>query len=187
MKEYPLLIPPETISHAKGKDQTKKEAREYFDWLMSVRDERVCSLLSFLEEDVIQEPHTDLLRIGEKFQKIVRQAEFSHYQSNDGQLGLTNQGYALAADMGLLIAELIQRYRPHVGWTIEKRKIITYNTPVLTGFPVMNPDPIRSSIARAFSVLDGTYQADAWWSLFDKWMEHTAKTIPTEDASSKAR
>lgn len=184
MIDYPLFIPPEPIREKTRRDRTRKEAREYLDWLMSVRHERVRTLFSFLEEEDIKDPKIDLLRIGEKFQRIIQQPEFSSYRSSDGQLALTNQGYALAADMGLLIAELIQRHRPHVGWAVEKYKTINYNAPVLTGFPIMYPDPIGSGIAIAFSMLRGHDKSDAWWGLFDKWMEHTAKTIPQESSQS---
>ncbi len=179
MTEYPLLTMT-PLTHAERRQQTRREARKYFNWLMSVREERVRHLLSFLEEGEVQDAQVDLLRIGEKFQGKIWEGEFSEYLSSSGKQGLSERGYALSSDMGLLIAELIQQQRPHVGWDIEKRKLITYNAPVLTGFPIMNPDPVGSAVARAFSVLRGLYQADAWWILFDKWMEHTAETAPAE-------
>ncbi len=179
MTEYPLLTMT-PLTHAERRQQTRREARKYFNWLMSVREERVRHLLSFLEEGEVQDAQVDLLRIGEKFQGKIWEGEFSEYLSSSGKQGLSERGYALSSDMGLLIAELIQQQRPHVGWDIEKRKLIHHNLPVLTGFPIMNPDPIRSAVAATHAVLQGYHQSDTWLDLFNKWMEHTAETAPAD-------
>jgi len=179
MEEYPFLIPPSSLIGTKGRDRTKKQAKEYFDWLMSVREERVKGLLEYFGECLTGDSKADLLRIGSKVTDMLRHAPFCEYE--DGKISLTERGAALAADMGLLIAALILRERPHITWGIEKRKLITYNMPVLAGFPIMNPDPIRSGIAEAHSIVQGEQDSDCWWLLFDKWMEHTSGAVPSKD------
>ncbi len=177
MTEYPLLTMT-PLTHAERRQQTRREARKYFNWLMSVREERVRHLLSFLEEGEVQDAQVDLLRIGEKFQGKIWEGEFSEYLSSSGKQGLSERGYALSSDMGLLIAELIQQQRPHVGWDIEKRKLIHHNLPVLTGFPIMNPDPVGAGVAKAFAILRDKRKSNCWLDMFNMWMEHTAETAP---------
>lgn len=52
MKDYPLFIPPGELSEKIPKQWNSKEAEQYFNWLLSIIEERTNNLLDYFEEKI---------------------------------------------------------------------------------------------------------------------------------------
>jgi len=112
-------------------------------------------------------PLSSLLEsLGENVAEALIQEPFSE----DGRL--TNQGHALAADMGLLLAILLKRENPELRWEIirKPKSDVDYNEPVLVGFSDGIPrNPIRISTLAAFGIVGRDRDGTAWRQIFDIW------------------
>ncbi|HEY6871377.1 MAG TPA: hypothetical protein VI298_01490 [Geobacteraceae bacterium] len=162
-KKYSLFIPPANIVNKVPNEWTNGEAKEYLEWLLQIHVERVNGLLAYFAENLNDAPEEVLDRIGAKIAKTLQTEEFSCLI--DGKPKLTNKGYALAADIGLLVADFIlQKYYPVVTWKIVTRpkSDIDFHKPVLTNIGHETFDPIRVSIANAIDILKGHKQSDIW-------------------------
>jgi len=79
-------------------------------------------------------------------------------RQTDNRVGLTDAGNALAADIGLLVADTLTGKHPQLEWeTVPKPpNDMSFNPPVLVGFNNgMYLDLVGSSIAEAIAVLRG--------------------------------
>lgn len=165
--EYPLFLPPHGLASKIPKDWTAKEAQTYFEWLVQVSENRINDLLIYFGEDAVGSPLDVLSRLGEKVTNTLHANEFStnHESSNPN---LTNKGYALAADMGLLLAKLILSNCPEVTWNIvnKPRNDIDYHKPVLINIGRETLEPIGLSISVALGVLRGTKTYEAWKNVY---------------------
>lgn len=168
---YPRFLPPDKVAAKSHRDWSKKEAQIYFDWLMESSGERVCGLLRFVGKDGQAQRNRQLLRdVGERIVALLTLDEYS--RTRDGSRTLTDAGYALAADMGLLTAEVLQAVAgASVQWAIlrKPKSDISYNLPVLTGFGKLILDPVGGSVAEATGVLAGLRESDAWVRIVDFW------------------
>ena len=172
LNEYPLFIPPDHLASKGRENWSAKEATEYREWLLGVLDERVEELTRLLEEPTGASPSDHLMALGEKAASLLGKAPFSE----DGPIGrtLTNAGYALAADMGLLVAQYLLKAAPDkLRWeTVRKpKRDLSYNQPVLEGFSFTYLDPVGGSIGEAFGILQGKREADAWKRTYEFWVE----------------
>lgn len=172
LNEYPLFIPPDHLTSKGRENWNAKEATEYREWLLEVLDERVEELAKGLEEPPGASPSDHLMALGEKAAALLETAPFSE----EGPTGrrLTNTGYALAADMGLLVAKyLLQELPETLRWeTIRKPKSeLSYNLPVLEGFSFNYLDPVGGSTAEASAILRGERRADTWKRMYEFWVE----------------
>ena len=169
---YPLFIPPDSLTEKPRTDWSKKEAERYKEWLLNSADDRVGKLLEYFAIDPREhEPINLLLRLGELVTAALCDEPFSKVGA-EGQPWLTNAGYALAADMGLLTARLlITETEGRVRWEVlrKPKSDMSYNLPVLTGFGKVTFDPIGSSVAEAQGVLGGRRGADAWARILEFW------------------
>lgn len=178
---YPLFIPPGILDTKKSREWTAKEAKAYFQWVMECAPSRIQKLLEYFDEASGKDRERTLLNLGKKIAEVLPLEEFS-VQTASGR-DLTDRGYALAADIGLLIGKmLIDQPGNKLKWiTIKKPKShISFNMPALTGFRVTgvcpeNLDPIQASVAQLFGLLDGTRGVDAWLGIYDYWKNE----IPT--------
>src|SRR5262249_1430933 len=135
-------------------------------------NKRIASLLDFLEESVsVNNIDNDLLRIGEKVFWLLKSRSFSHGDD------LMNEGYALAADMGLLIAKLLRETCPSVQWVVlrKPRSGMAYNLPVLSGFGSLTLDPVGGSIAEAQAILSDKRSFDVWKNIYSFWRDKASK------------
>lgn len=170
--DYPHFIPPDELSSSEPRCWAKKQADSYFKWLMSVKEQRVEALLRFLGETM---PHHEveeaLAALGHKAAKALKADKDS---SKDK---LTNRGYALAADMGLLVAALLVEASTSIQWTIlrKPKSDLSYNLPVLTGFGAVTLDPIGGSIAEAFAIMRGDRTGGIWQEIYCFWLEKAAE------------
>ena len=150
---------------------SKQEADRYFSWLMSCKDQRVASMLAFLGGPESCESRDHLLMVGRAALAHFRDERFGKSVSGVGYL--TDAGYALAADLGLLLAHhLIKKSGDRLKWKTLRtgKRHISYNMPVLIGFVPGHPstvDPILASIGLAGGVVSGTDDERAWVKAFD--------------------
>lgn len=178
---YPFWTPPGNLGAKNRSEWTAKEAKAYFQWVMESGPARIQKLLEYFDE-VDGNDHEQLLfNLGRKAMKVFLLDEFS-VQKAQGR-DLTDRGYALAADVGLLLGKmLVNKSGNKLKWTIIRRakRHISFNMPVLTGFRVtgvmaVDCDPILISIAQASGLLDGTRGEDVWLGIYDYWKNE----IPT--------
>lgn len=168
--DYPLFTPPEDLAAKPRKEWSRKEAKAYFDWFMQTMPKRIAAVSAYFGEDIAQGPERTLKAMGKKAVEELRSSEFA--QTVGGAPTLTNAGYALAADMGLLVAHyLVQALGQAVAWKILTRpkSDISYNLPVLSGFGALSLDPIQVSISEAYGVLRGARGPDMWYEVYEIW------------------
>ncbi|WP_428266020.1 hypothetical protein [Haliangium sp.] len=170
-KSYPLFEPPEAIAAKSHRDWSKKEAQRYFAWLIGCLEQRVAGLLDFLgiERAERMDARELLAEVGDRAALALENPACSE-TGRDGEPVLTNMGYSLAADIGLLTAKLIQSVvGDRVKWEIVRKpkSDVSYNLPVLTGIGWDTYDPVGVSIADAVAVLAGRRSSDAWVKVFD--------------------
>jgi hypothetical protein len=136
MTVYPLFMPPEQLAVIGTKNWKKKEAQEYFDWFMNVRKQRALDFLAYIKYDLTVKIEEDLSIISQKLFDTVNAPQFYSIREIDGAKKLNDQGMAIAADMGLLLAELLEKNKPSLYWEIAKgpKTYHSYNLPVLKGF-----------------------------------------------------
>jgi hypothetical protein len=98
----------------------------------------------------------------------------------DGAPKLTNQGYALAADIGLLIARfLFEEVGASIRWEIlrKPRTDISFNLPVITGF-YTHFGPVGGMIAESYGILRGNKSGKILRQTFEFWKNKT-HTVPS--------
>ena len=136
MKEYPLFMPPESLAVIGAKNWKKKEAQEYFDWFMRERKQRVSNFLDFIGYELTGNIEQDLKIISQKLFDAANTPDFFSIRDVDGSKKLNDRGLALAADSGLLLAQLLEYARPNLYWQIAKgpKSYHSYNLPVLKEF-----------------------------------------------------
>jgi len=66
MKDYIFFKPPDEVASIKAKLWDAKQAKVYFDWFISVKDDRVEYLLTSTDENLTGNHTIDLKRIGKK-------------------------------------------------------------------------------------------------------------------------
>jgi hypothetical protein len=166
MKDYILFIPPLEIAEKKVQEWSAKEAKLYFDWFISTKDDRVEYFLTVMDEELTNRPEEDLKRIGEKVTKLLFEPPFSEKDGNE-QI-ITNKGLALVADLSLLISQLIILKHPQITWKIVKaKKDISYNLPAMFEFPMYKHiELIRGAIANAKAILRNEKTASIWVEMY---------------------
>lgn len=167
--DYPFFVPPRAVLGKNHHDWNKKEADTYLNWLQNTIDDRVEYLLAYLDVDArnINNSECCLSEVGQKIKKIITESPFCE----DSQL--TNCGYAICADVGLLIAVLMLRTNPEIHWEVLRapRKATSRNLPVLKGRGTMFLDPVYASIAEAKSLLRGHKDGSIWMKIYEHWLE----------------
>lgn len=160
---------------------TKEQGKEYFDWLMNVKGDRVQILLEFFEESLDDDRQAFLLRIGEAFADEIKMEQYwlkggqmdikfktGHTAVVDRGTILSADGCSIAADMGLLVADILLRdFAPAIKWKLLTRakNHVNYNCPVLTGKPDCW-NPIAVACVNAIAMIDGQETSDFWWRLY---------------------
>lgn len=167
---YPIFSPPLELASKSPKDWSKADAEKYFKWFVGVCPERVNSLLTFLGLQESKDAASLLTDVQEDLQTLLASEPFS-VEGPSGRK-LTNEGYAIAADAGLLVAQLLINYAGgRVKWGILKRPKtdLSFNLPVLVGFCSVHLDPVAGSIGDAAWIAKGHSKPDAWKSMFEFW------------------
>ena len=170
-KPYPLFVPPDAVVAKSHREWSKKEAQIYFDWLTGCLDQRVTNLLDFfgVSDSATSSARDLLVCVGEHVAQTLEDPKYSEV-ALDGTRVLTNMGYALAADMGLLTAKLLRdALSDTIQWEIlrKPKSDVSYNLPILSGFGWDTYDPVGVSIADAVAVLASRREPDVWAKVFD--------------------
>ncbi len=179
LKNYPIFAPPEPLASKSHRKWTKKEAQSYFDWLMGCLDPRIAGLLGVLDIEHAEDADDRglIAEAGERAVRALRDPICSE-SSADGTPILTNIGYSLAADIGLLVARQVCRVvGDKLRWEIVRKpkSDVSYNLPVLAGFGWDTYDPVGVSVADAAAVLAGRRSSDAWVKVFDSCIADAKK------------
>lgn len=167
LKDYPLFIPPPEVHSKKPREWTSDEAKLYFDWFMSVKDDRVEYLTTVFDEAFTGNIEADLKKIGQKVYETLKKEPFSSEESTGKTI--TNMGLAIATDMALLVSRIIISKHPKIKWGIVKKpkSDISYQLPALFEFGKRGPvELIRVSIVNARAILRGEEKSDIWWRMF---------------------
>lgn len=169
MMDYPLFVAPDELAAKPHREWTLQEAKAYFAWFLDVMPSRIEAFLRFAGAP--EAPDYDrslLLFAGEQMAPHLR-AEFDPSAQT-----LTNRGYAMAADLGLLTAEVLLREAGGaLRWELlrKPKSDLSYNLPVLSGFVAkMILDPVGGSIAEARALLRGRRAPDIWAGVYDHWI-----------------
>lgn len=168
MKDYIFFKPPDEVANIKAKLWNAKQAKVYFDWFISVKDDRVEYLLTSIDETLTGNHKIDIRRIGKKVTGFLKKPPFSGLE--EGELVITNRGLALIADLSLLISKLIIERHPQIIWKIVKRPKgdISYNLPSLFEFPLIGHiELMRGSIAEAKAILRGEKTDSIWLEIYE--------------------
>lgn len=181
-KSYPLFLPPVELARTPTKEWTKHEARTYFNWFVSCLDKRIVDFLQYIDESADQSVESLLVRAGDKVESILQASSF-YRETGDG-LRLSNMGYAVAADCGLLVAKLlIANSNGRATWKVlsSPRSAQSFNLPVLIGFKSkVALDPVAASIAQATGVVRRTDKQDRWLKLYEYWIDQ----LPSSNSNS---
>jgi hypothetical protein len=164
---YPPFIPPAPLAEKTPPEWSRAEAKAYAEWLGACRDDRRLALIRFFGMDQTAPPVSLLAPLGERVAAALRADSFAR----GGRL--TNEGHAVAADMGLLLAAALQQTNTHLSWDVvlKPKSDVSYHQPVLVGFGVLVFDPLLISTTQAFGVAKGTKDGTAWQRVFDYWSE----------------
>lgn len=172
MNAYPHFAVPHELAVKSVPLWTEAEAKRYLVWLTSSIESRVAGLLSFLgENDEEDRPLID--RVGRKASWVLRKRGNTTGASD---AGLSESGYALAADVGLLVAQRLCRQLPHLRWEVVRKPKhdASYNQPVLRGFGAMHFDPVRGSVAEALRAIREPTVGNPWIAMYEYWLERGA-------------
>ena len=169
--EYRLFVPPPHLNSRHPREWSGSEAKDYKDWLLENSENRIDEMLAAFGEPLGPAPRDHLAALGEKVSIALKNAPFSEEHPSGRKL--SDAGYALAADMGLLVAMyLVSKHHLKIRWeTIRKPKSeLSYNLPVLEGFENGNYlDPVGGSTAEASAILTGRRGHDIWAKIYTFW------------------
>lgn len=167
--EYKLFLPPDHLAEKGRKNWNSKEADEYFDWLLSVKDKRVSNLLKKLEYNFSDNLKTDLDQIESKVALLLVTSPFSNFKNKTYEL--TNYGLAVAADVGLTIADLLLRNNSNLYWKVIKKpkSNLYFNLPTLFGFDALYFDPIGGLIIELKNLINNPAKSNSLFDIFSFW------------------
>uniref|UniRef100_UPI00402BD281 hypothetical protein n=1 Tax=Methylomonas sp. PHL2-19 TaxID=3438878 RepID=UPI00402BD281 len=166
--EYPVFAPPIELAEKQPREWSKAEAEAYFKWFLANFDSRVNGVLDFLKLNDQDPPNILLFNAQEKLEELLLNEQF--VTSLPAGRKLTNKGYAVAADLGLLVARLLLEHgQGKVAWNILKKPKTdqSYNLPILIGFGEIHFDPIAWSIGDASWLAQGNKKHGAWVKGFE--------------------
>ena len=173
-RPYPLFVPPDGLSEGVPWEWSPDQATAYAEWLQGSLRRRTEALLEYYSIDPKAEP-------ARVFGRLVGHATAS-LVTEPFSVGakLTDSGYALAADVGLLMARALLEQHPHLEWTVVRRpkSDASYNQPVLQGFGHVHFDPVGVAVAQAWGVLRGTRDGGRWPELLELWSGMAAEHSP---------
>lgn len=165
MKPYVHFIIPPELSEKEVTSWSRKEAQSYLEWLLGEMDGRICILLTYFECEDEDFDSVDLSTLGIKLVNAIRTDMFSNGDK------LSDFGYAIAADAGLLVAKKLIKHSDRLHWRVEKgpKTGYSYNRPVLYGFGNMPLDPVGGMIGELRGVLVGDRDESFLTTLYNFW------------------
>jgi hypothetical protein len=176
---YSPFSPPGDLANSSPSEWTIAQAQRYLTWLTSVTNERISALLAFLGDDGSGDCGELLRRVGSRATWVIQKPEFCHRVSDE--IRLTELGYSVAADLGLLVARCLVESCPSIHWEVLRRpkSEVSFNQPVLVGFGKLHLDPVRGSVAEVYRALEKVGDGSAWAVIFMFWRDRAqANTAP---------
>lgn len=169
IRPYPLFAPPNHLSPSNRRQWTRADAEEYLGWLVDSAPSRITALKSVVQYPGHMSSTDELNWLGERVARLLRSEPFS--SKTDNGFRITEQGRALAADMGLLVAHRLLSEHKGLMWAVLERpkSDLSFNLPVIVGFQTGHLDPIVGSIGEAAAILRGERKGDAWTRVFNFW------------------
>lgn len=183
LKKIYSLFPHIPSGHAEDdrREWSKERAEEYYKLLMESIVTRTDGLLKYFNESISDANKDILLRLGDKAvieietnklwaiaeEKLIK-FKSGHVIKIDKEKELTDAGYSIAADMGLLVARfLIDDCSGSVRWNLirKPKNDASYNSAVLVGCGVPW-DPVESSVANTYGILRGDLSSDIWRKMY---------------------
>jgi hypothetical protein len=198
--DYRLFEPPDKLVERGVRNWTPHEADEFFAWLMEVAPNRVRQLRRLLKISPSADPVEELRAVGERLVPMLGDDEFSELgrpeiatlRGNEvivpAGRQVTTLGYAVLADVGLLLATRLIEKLP-VEWSVlrKPKSAVFINRPVLTGFDRgLHIDPIQMSVNLGHRVLRGEEDAGAWARAYEWWASQVAGPIAEAEHSPRS-
>ena len=185
---YPLFAPPEDLATKPTSSWSPSEVKRYKEWLLGSMPARINTLKSTLDLHPFGSPESTLVDAGRKLVALLSEPDASrpgrretatlrgHEISYDTGPLLTVHSYAITADVGLLMAEMLtDRYDLH--WDVVRRRkdAVAYNLPALFGFESgIHMEPIWISTTVGYGVLGGSQGEEAWFDAYRWWADHAS-------------
>jgi hypothetical protein len=182
---YPLFVPPDNLAAKSIASWSVADANRYREWLLGSMPGRIAVLKSTLSLPAGGTAESILVDAGRKMVALLSEPAAStpgrrevadlrgHEITYDTGPLLSIHGYAIAADVGLLMAELLtDRYDLH--WDVVRRpkRDIAYNLPALFGFgSCLHMEPVHISNVAALGVLDGSADETRWSGIYRVWAD----------------
>jgi hypothetical protein len=171
LEDYPPISYPGGIPDPPAARWSEKQARRYFDWFISVFEQRLRILSAFLGIPLAGDAVEILSEAGKRLLEIIPIA-----MNNASPEVLPPYEQALAADMGLLLAKSwLENSNGRLRWEIDlkPKNSATHNLPVLVGWrvPEMRCNPVLVGTNIYFKVKHGDEGADEWVRIYRTWME----------------
>jgi hypothetical protein len=173
MNNYPLFSPPEHLATRGSKNWNKKEAQEYFNWFMEIRNQRVIDFLHYIGYSLTSNLENDLIRISDIVYLFYNNADYYSIREKDGSKYLNEFGLSMAADIGLLLARELERTHSSLHWTIAKgpKNYHSYNLPVLRKFKDGEWDLIYDSIGNVHLSLNVLKAPYPWFKRYKYFLD----------------
>jgi hypothetical protein len=163
---YPLFVPPNGLAEQTPRDWSVAQAKQYAAWLEAVLPDRVSSMATYFGLSPEWDEST-LVALESLLKLELAQPPFS--EAIDGRPTLTSSGYAVAADMGLLVAGLLLR-SGLTSWEIVRRpkRDVNYHQPVLNGLRDHPPfNPIWAALSPANGIVQGRRWNGGWVRIYE--------------------
>jgi len=177
LPSYPPFLGPPQLRDKEPEKWSREEADLNLEWLKGVIKPRSENLLSYFNVIPGNNRENTLYRLGKELARVAWSTRFVTTQGSttDPDYRLTDEGYALTADIGLLLARYVLEECPNTDWEIVRKpkKHVSYNLPVLKGTEHM--DPMLSARVEFFALLNGERTPDAWAAIFRRWTQNLSQ------------
>jgi hypothetical protein len=177
---------------------TPAEAKRFFEWVKESVEPRSEVVLAYLGIP-FGRPVPTLEAVGARIHELLTEQQFARppipgaqlavqgYPIPDSSWTLTDEGNAIAADVGLLQANYVLRdFAPRVRWSfVEKpRNSFDYRRPCLVADETPAPmDVLFGSISAAHALLEGIRTSRVWADRYLWFAQH----LETSDQTTIAR
>ncbi len=175
MCAYPLFVPdrnPEYFNRRAAIWSTQ-EAKTYFEWLTTASEGRIAHLLGFLN---VPQDLSEKKMLRSVAEGIAEKIKSPYFVRPGSPKDLTNRGDSLAADVGLLWAELlISKYPSKLRFEIlrKPKNHVNYNLPVIPGFVAdMALNPVQNAINRISNFAAGQRSIGDLAVGFNDWISY---------------
>jgi len=166
--KYNLFLPPEHLTQTKAYLWSKREAKEYFKWFLSIKDDRLNQFFKYLGREDADKG--DLLVIAREVENRIN-SFFLRERVNGERLDLTNEGYAIAVDFGLYLSRSLLQSHDNLYWDFVKKpkNDLNYHLPVIFGYskPVEYFDSLGVSVTTWLAIINEEEKLEFFKTIFE--------------------